>query len=80
MIGNHSMLEPLKIALGTAVTAAAVEYSWTGPANDLMTLLMTTGGVVVAWLTAWYTWERAMEIQKRRYDEKKKGEQKDDTD
>jgi uncharacterized membrane protein len=52
-----------KILLGTALTMGGVTGAWVDQANAYGQLLVTAGGIVVAILTAWYTWGR---IQKQR--------------
>ena len=52
-----------KVIAGTLVTASGATMTWLEPAHGIASLLLTVGGVVVAVLTAVYTWERIRELR-----------------
>lgn len=64
------MIPDLKIAAGTLLSASALTSSWIEQANDIGGLILTGFGIVVACLTAWYTWERADKLRKARKENK----------
>jgi hypothetical protein len=56
----------LKVAAGVILTAGATAQSWVEQANTYGQLVITGVGILVAILTVWYTWERAMKLRKER--------------
>ncbi len=62
------MLDP-KAITGASVTAAAAAGTWIEQANAYGQLLLIVGGIIVACLTAWYTWERAYKLRQDRKDD-----------
>jgi hypothetical protein len=58
-----------KSLVGVVVTASAAASTWIEQANAYGQLLLTVGGLIVAGLTAWYTWERANKLRNERKDE-----------
>jgi membrane protein DedA with SNARE-associated domain len=57
-----------KALAGMFITAGLAGSTWVDQANAYGQLLLTAGGIVVAVLTAWYTWERARKLRKERKD------------
>jgi len=62
-----------KVIAGTALTATGTTFAWVESANDMASLLLTLGGVVVAVLTAVYTWERIKELRRGKKDVRNNG-------
>jgi hypothetical protein len=58
----------MKSLTGVILTASAAASTWIDQANEYGQLLLAVGGIVVALLTAWYTWERANKLRKERKD------------
>jgi hypothetical protein len=65
---GFEMIDP-KAALGVILTSTAAASTWIEQANAYGQLLLTAGGIVVAILTAWYTWERARKLRNERKDD-----------
>ena len=54
-----------KAATGTVLTAGIAGSSWLDIAEPIVTIFMA---VLVGSLTAWYTWEKAMQLRRERKD------------
>ncbi len=65
MTQGTAMLDA-KAITGTVVTGAAAAGTWIEQANAYGQLILVVGGILVACLTAWYTWERANKLRKER--------------
>jgi len=61
------MIEDIKIASGLAGVATA---AWVQAATQIGQLVLTGAGIIVAVLTAWYTWERITRLRKERKEKK----------
>ncbi len=55
-----------KILVGTTLTASMAASTWVDVANSYGQLALTAFGLLVAVFTAWYTWERATALRKKR--------------
>jgi hypothetical protein len=64
---GYDMIDP-KMLVGAVITASAAASTWVEQANAYGQLALTVGGIVVAILTAWYTWERARKLRNERKD------------
>lgn len=62
------MVDP-KMAVGVIVTMSATVATWIEQANEYGQLALTIGGIAVALLTAWYTYERILKLRRERNDE-----------
>lgn len=60
------MIEDVKIAIGTTVATVSAGATWVAQATAVGQLLLTSIALIVAGLTAWYTWERANKLRKER--------------
>jgi uncharacterized membrane protein len=70
------MIDP-KVALGAVLTMSATAASWMEQANAWGQLVLTGGGIIVAILTAWYTYERILSLRNQRKEAQKLLEHKE---
>lgn len=65
MTKGLEMVDP-KMAVGVVFTMSATAASWIEQATMYGQLVLTVGGIAVALLTAWYTYERIIKLRRER--------------
>lgn len=49
-----------------AMSAGSITYSWVADATEMTTFIASLVGIVTACMGAWFYWERAMDMRRKR--------------
>lgn len=55
-----------------AMSAGSITYSWVADATEMTTFIASLVGIVTACMGAWFYWERAMDMRRKRKEHGKK--------